>query len=170
MLNDKRGETITTTYPFTTQYMTLMDTNIYCTYAIDEKPPIILIHGFVASSYTFQPIMSHLALHFSVIAIDLPGYGRSEKPKTFTYSYANYATLIKSCMDHFKLDKVFLAGHSMGGQIALYTARMIPEQIEKMVLINSSACWWRVPTWARILSRLPFSYMAIRHIVQKESI
>ena len=41
-------------------------------------------------------------------------------------------------MDYFQLDKVFIAGHSMGGQVALYTAKNFPDRVNKLVLLNSS--------------------------------
>lgn len=159
-----------TASPFTKTHITLMNTTIYCVYNLNDKPPIILIHGFVASSYTYHPIMSHLAHHFSVIALDLPGFGRSEKSTKFLYTYENYAKLIIRCMDHFNLEHVHIAGHSMGGQIGLYTARMKPERVNKLVLINSSAYWGRVYRWARAATFLPFSYVAIKHIVQNNNV
>src|SRR5699024_5815763 len=116
------GDTMLETYPFTKTSITLMNTDIYYTYHLNGKPPILLIHGFVASSYTFRPIMPLLAETFSVIAMDLPGFGRSEKSTTFKYTYENYARLVIACMDHFKWTHAHLVGHSMGGQIALNAA------------------------------------------------
>lgn len=155
---------------FTKTHITLMNTDIYCTYKLNEKPPIVLVHGFVASSYTFHPIMSLLAQHFSVIAIDLPGFGRSEKSTTFHYTYENYANLIITLLDHFNLEHVHIAGHSMGGQIALYTARQHSKRIGKLVLINSSAYWGRVYKWARMATYLPFSHLAVKRVVLKNDV
>src|SRR5699024_2133853 len=105
--------------------ITLMNTNIYCEYILNGKPPILLIHGFVASIHTLNRLMPLLAKHFSVVAIDLPGFGRSEKSKTFVYSYKNYATLLMRVIDYFGFQQVCIMGNSMGGQIVLYLSSMI---------------------------------------------
>lgn len=155
---------------YTKTYLTLKNTNVYCEYVLNGKPPIVLIHGFLASSYTFHSIMPLLARDFSVIAIDLPGFGNSEKSTKFHYSYENYARLVIACMDYFELGNACLAGHSMGGQIAMYTARITPERINKLVLIGSSAYLWKVYKWARLLSYLPFSHLAAKRLVQKNGV
>lgn len=155
---------------FTNTYIDLMDTDIYCTYCLNDNPPIILVHGFVASSYTFHTVMPLFTQDFSVIALDLPGFGRSEKSTDFLYTYENYAKLILACMDHFGLDRVFLAGHSMGGQVALYASRLEPQRIKKLMLIDSSAYWGKVYGWARGLSFLPFSHLAVKRIVEKSDV
>lgn len=114
--------------------------------------------------------MPLLAKDFSVIAIDFPGFGRSEMSTTFRYTYENYAKLVIACMDYFKLHHASLVGHSMGGQIAMYTTRMIPARIDKLVLINSSAYWGKVHKWARIATLLPFFHLITKHIVQKNDV
>src|SRR5699024_5294723 len=108
--------------------------------------------------------------HFSIIAIDLPGFGKSEKPTKFIYSYENYAKLIIECLAYFQLDHVFLAGHSMGGQIAMYTARIIPERIDKLILISCSAYLGRVYKRIRYSSYLPFFHLIVKHMVQKNGV
>lgn len=155
---------------FTNTHIKLMNTDIYCTYNLNDKPPIVLIHGFVASSYTFHPIMPLLTQYFSVLALDLPGFGRSEKSTTFRYTYENYANLIIALLDHFNLGRVHIAGHSMGGQIALYTAQANPDRVGKLVLINSSAYWGRVYKWARMATYLPFSHLVMKRVVQKNDV
>ncbi|HLR80396.1 MAG TPA: alpha/beta hydrolase [Bacillota bacterium] len=155
---------------FTKEIITLMNTNIYCEYILNGKPPILLIHGFVASIHTFNRLMPLLAKHFSVVAIDLPGFGRSEKSKTFVYSYKNYATLLMRVIDYFGFQQVCIMGHSMGGQIALYTARMIPESIHKLILLNSSGYMGRAHRWLIFSSYLPFFHLAAKRYVQKQSV
>ncbi len=57
-------------------YIRVNDINLYCEYILNDKPPILVIHGFASSTYTFRRIMPLLQKQFSVIAIDLPGLGR----------------------------------------------------------------------------------------------
>ncbi|RDW17248.1 alpha/beta fold hydrolase [Oceanobacillus chungangensis] len=120
------------------EMITIGDVRIYCEYILNGKPPIVLIHGFVSSTYTFYRLIPLLEKHYSIIAIDLPGFGRSEKSTAFIYSYSNYAAIVAECIQYFKLREVCIIGHSMGGQIALNTAIMIPNKIRKLVLLCSS--------------------------------
>ena len=113
-------------------------TKIYCEHAINDRPPLFLIHGFLASTYTFNRIIPLLAEDFSIVAFDLPGFGSSEKSTSFNYSFESYSQFVNDLMDYFQLDKVFIAGHSMGGQVALYTAKNFPDRVNKLVLLNSS--------------------------------
>src|SRR5699024_666590 len=115
-------------------------------------------------------LMPLLAKHFSVVAIDLPGFGRSEKSKTFVYSYKNYATLLMRVIDYFGFQQVCIMGHSMCGQIALYTARMISESIHKLILLNMPRFLGRAHPALIITTCLPFFHLAARRYGQKQSV
>ncbi|WP_060678977.1 alpha/beta fold hydrolase [Virgibacillus halodenitrificans] len=142
----------------------------YAEYVLNDKPPILLLHGFVSSTYTFHQLMPLLKEKFSVIAIDLIGFGKSEKSTSFIYSYANYAKLIKECMDYFDIKKISIAGHSMGGQIALYTAKQYPEKIDRLVLLASSGYLPRAKKRLIFVSYLPFFHLFARRHVQKQGV
>ncbi|MFD2046499.1 alpha/beta fold hydrolase [Ornithinibacillus salinisoli] len=151
-------------------YLNISNVNIYCEYTLSEKPPIFLIHGFVSSTHTFHRLIPYLAKQFSIIAIDLPGFGRSEKSKTFIYSYSNYADLVIQCMDHFKLESVYMVGHSMGGQIALNTALKVPNRINKLVLLSSSGYLQPANKWLIFASYLPFFHLFAKRHIQKNGV
>jgi pimeloyl-ACP methyl ester carboxylesterase len=155
---------------YTKTYIRLLNTNIYCEHAIQDKPPILLIHGFVASSYTFNRLKPMLANDFSVIAIDLPGFGKSEKSTTFTYSFDNYAELVLKCLDHFHLDEAFIAGHSMGGQIAMYTAIKSPRRVKKLILFCSSGYLPRAKPYLIYSSYLPFFQLIAKRKINAQSV
>ncbi len=60
------------------EYIDICDLKIYCEYSLhDRRPPLFLIHGFASSIYTFNLLIPLLKDHFSIIAIDFPGFGRS---------------------------------------------------------------------------------------------
>ncbi|MFD1038382.1 alpha/beta fold hydrolase [Virgibacillus byunsanensis] len=155
---------------YTKETITLSHASIYCEYILNGKPPVLLIHGFVSSTYTYNRLIPLLEKSFSVIAIDLPGFGRSEKSRTFIYSYHNYASLVAECMDYFKLKDVTLIGHSMGGQIALYTAEKIPDKINKLILLSSSGYLKRANKWLIYSSYLPFFDLIAKRHVLKQSV
>ncbi|GAA0470626.1 alpha/beta hydrolase [Alkalibacillus silvisoli] len=147
----------------------IMDVDVYCEYSFNGKPPIILIHGFLASTYTFNEILPKLTEHYSVVAIDLPGFGQSEKSTTFNYSFKNYTKLVLAIMDYFDFEDAFFVGHSMGGQIALNVARHSPSRVKKLVLLCSSGYLKKSNRFLRYSSYLPFfHWYAYRYFKKKD--
>ncbi|WP_053071999.1 alpha/beta fold hydrolase [Ornithinibacillus contaminans] len=156
---------------YTKTYLNIMNTSIYCEHALQkEKPPLFLLHGFVASSYTFNRLKPLLAKNFSVIAIDLPGFGKSEKSTTFTYSFDQYANLVLACFDYFQLKRVAIGGHSMGGQIALYTAKKAPDRVTKLLLFASSGYLPGAKPYLIYSSYLPFFHLLAKRKINAESV
>lgn len=143
--------------------------NLYCEYLLSDKPPILLIHGFASSTYTFRKIVPLLKKQFSIIAIDLPGFGRSEKSSSFVYSFENYAKVMLACLEKFNLSNVHIVAHSMGGQIALHMARLAPEKVNRLVLLCSSGYFKRAKKLLIYSSYLPlFEKMVYYYVHRKE--
>ncbi|MEQ6375615.1 alpha/beta hydrolase [Bacillaceae bacterium S4-13-56] len=151
------------------QYIDVCNVKIYCEYSINEKPPLFLIHGLASSVYTFNLLIPLLKERFTIIAIDLPGFGRSEKSSSFVYSFKNFAKIVLGCIDYFRLKDVSIVGHSMGGQIALNAAKMSPEKIKNLVLLSSSGYLKRANTILRWCTYLPFfNYFVKRKVKSKD--
>lgn len=117
--------------------------------------PILLLHGLGASSYTWRAITPQLAKTHRVIALDLKGFGDSEKPLDDAYSIADQAKLVRDYIVRNDLRDLTLVGHSFGGGVALAVALDEPERpnprIERLVLINSLAYRQPVPFFFRVL-------------------
>jgi pimeloyl-ACP methyl ester carboxylesterase len=116
--------------------------------------PIILLHGLGASSYTWREIMPTLARTNQVIALDLKGFGESDKPLDDSYSIADQAKLVGDYIARNNLSGVTLIGHSFGGAVALAAAledAKASHRIEKLVLIDSLAYKQPVPLFFRLL-------------------
>ncbi|MFO7446697.1 MAG: alpha/beta fold hydrolase [Ignavibacteriaceae bacterium] len=96
---------------------------------------IILVHGLASNAGFWRYNIGGLAKHFRVIAVDLPGYGKSQKD-SYPYNMSFYAEQVKRLADHLNLDKFILAGHSMGGQTAITFALKHPERLEKLILAS----------------------------------
>ena len=106
-------------------------------------PPIVLLHGIGGSTYTWRNVLPDLTRSHRAIAIDLKGFGRSEKPLDEAYSPADQALLVAAYLEARGLSNVTLAGHSLGGTVALLAAlelqRRDPTRVSRLVLIDSPA-------------------------------
>jgi pimeloyl-ACP methyl ester carboxylesterase len=94
---------------------------------------LILIHGLASNAGFWRYNIPELSKHFRVIAVDLPGYGKSQKGN-FSYSLSFYAETIKNLIDDLNLKNVVLVGHSMGGQISIIFALNYPDKLSKLIL------------------------------------
>ena len=151
-------------------YLKVADINLYCEYILNDKPPILLIHGFASSTYTFRRIIPFLQKQYSVIAVDLPGFGKSEKSTSFIYSFQNYAKLMIECIHQFGYSNTHIVAHSMGGQIALNMALIAPEKINKLVLLCSSGYLKRAKKFLIFTSYLPYFEKFVHYYIQRKGI
>jgi pimeloyl-ACP methyl ester carboxylesterase len=99
--------------------------------------PVVLIHGFMGMAYDWRFNIQQLGKHFSVYALDLPGFGYSDKPLNFDYTSNGYAEFLASFLNAYRIDRAILVGNSMGGQIALMACLKYPERVAGLVLIDS---------------------------------
>lgn len=101
------------------------------------NPPMILIHGYTASTYVWKTAAPTLAREgFRVIAIDLVGFGYTEKPRWFEYSITAQTRTIERFMDRVGIGRAVVVGSSYGGAVAATLALDYPERVEKLVLVS----------------------------------
>jgi len=96
---------------------------------------LILIHGLGTNAKGWIKNIPVLSKKYRVIALDLPGYGKSDKGY-YDYSMSFYAKVLKELMDALNINQAVLAGHSMGGQIAITAALEYPDKVKKLILIS----------------------------------
>jgi len=99
--------------------------------------PIILIHGIGAKKETWIAQLKALSKKYRVIAIDVRGTGKSDRPNVL-YTMEMLADDIKSLMDYLKIEKAHIVGRSMGGMIAQELVLKYPKLVEKLILITTS--------------------------------
>lgn len=101
--------------------------------------PLVLLHGFGESTYAFEKVLPALASRFEVVALDLNGFGYTERPSdTSSYTLEGQARLVLAVMDRLGLSRVRLGGHSYGGGISLYLAARHPDRVERLLLIDNT--------------------------------
>lgn len=102
--------------------------------------PMILIHGWLCSGASWEKVIPVLAEKFHVYAIDLPGHGLSDKPLTddIRYSTDNQAKWVIGFMDRLSIEKAYIVGHSMGGEIGAKIALAAPQRVKKLVMVDAT--------------------------------
>ncbi len=118
--------------------------------------PILLLHGFGASSYTWRHVEPALLTSgYRVVTLDLKGFGLSDKPFDEDYSIFDQAALVSQFIDYLGLKKLSVVGHSLGGGVALVLALdknpAKRERIARLVLIDTIAYSQNIPIAFNIL-------------------
>jgi pimeloyl-ACP methyl ester carboxylesterase len=110
--------------------------------------PVICIHGLGGTKGSFLPTVAALADEYRVIALDLPGFGDSDKPFAVPYDAAYFADATAGFMDELGIDRAHLIGNSMGGRVALELGFDFHERVNKIALLAPSLAWLRERRWA----------------------
>jgi lipase len=97
--------------------------------------PIICLHGITAQHRAFNAAARYLEPSRGLVGVDLRGRGDSDKPES-GYSLQAHAADVVRVLDHLGLESAVLAGHSMGGFVALKTALMFPDRVRALVLLD----------------------------------
>lgn len=103
-----------------------------------EGPPLVMVHGVASRAADAALLYPGLMRHRRVYALDLLGYGDSEKPRDATYSVAMQAEVVRGFMDALGLREADMLGVSLGGWIALKVAAEYPRRVKKLVLVSSA--------------------------------
>lgn len=101
-----------------------------------EGPAILLIHGIGDNSTTWNTVQTALAQRFTVIAPDLLGHGKSDKPRA-DYSVAAYANGMRDLLSVLDIDRVTVVGHSLGGGVAMQFAYQFPQFVDRLILVGA---------------------------------
>ncbi len=123
-------------YPFATRNVTIND-SLTIAYADEGEGDnvIVFVHGLGSYLPAWQKNISGLKDDFRCIALDLPGYGKSNKGP-YPIDMAFYADVLAQFLKKLEIDKAVVAGHSMGAQIAITLALKMPEVVSHLVLID----------------------------------
>lgn len=99
---------------------------------------VVLLHGFLGATKSWGAVKESLSRQFKVICIDLPGHGQSDC-FGYVHSMELMAQAVKAVMDHLRLKKYVLIGHSMGGYTSLAFAELFPDFVRGLCLFHSTS-------------------------------
>jgi len=99
--------------------------------------PVVLLHGWGASSQSLAPLCEAMADAFRVLAVDLPGFGWSQAPPA-AWGTAEYAGHVELLLQEAGVGRAALVGHSFGGRIAISLAARQPALVSRLVLVASA--------------------------------
>lgn len=100
---------------------------------VGSGSPVLLLHGYSGSARWWTRNLQPLARAHAVYALDLPGFGASRMPASYTFAQA--ISLLAAWMDTNGIGPATIVGHSMGGQVAMLFAAQHPDHVRGMVLI-----------------------------------
>lgn len=99
---------------------------------------IVLLHGFLENKKMWKEYVAFFSEKYRVITIDLLGHGESD-PLGYVHEMEDNANVINEILEHLKIEKAIILGHSMGGYVGLAFAELYPQKIQKLVLLNSTS-------------------------------
>lgn len=125
-------------YPFESHYLIVDGVRIHY---VDqgEGDPVLMVHGQPTWSYLWRNIIPAIAENHRAIAIDLMGFGLSDKPAHRQYSFAEHSAVLRGFIEALELKTLTLVLHDWGGPIGLDYAMYHQENINKLVLLNTFA-------------------------------
>jgi pimeloyl-ACP methyl ester carboxylesterase len=94
-----------------------------------------MVHGWAGAAADWNPLLRALPAGIHAIAVDLPGCGLSDKPDA-AYDIPWFLEILHALCGALEAPRIVLAGHSMGGQIAVHFASRYPDMVEKLILID----------------------------------
>lgn len=99
--------------------------------------PLLLLHGLAASSYSFRELVPRLASDFDVVALDLIGFGLSDRsPDRGDYRIPVQVERILRLLDRLGIERFSVCGHSFGAVIAAGLAREAPDRVDRLVFVS----------------------------------
>ena len=138
-----------------------------------DRPTLLLLHGFPASSFMFRDLLTQLSDDFHLVAPDYPGFGYSDAPSPteFTYTFDRLAEVVHAFTLSLGLKRFGLYMQDFGGPVGFRLASRLPDQVSFLVVQNANAYEEGLPDsfwaplralWKRPLCRKPRSHPGSR--------
>jgi 4,5:9,10-diseco-3-hydroxy-5,9,17-trioxoandrosta-1(10),2-diene-4-oate hydrolase len=126
-------------------------------------PSLVLVHGLLGYSFSWRFTMPALAEYASLYAVDMLGWGFSEKPESIGYDIQSNAKRLIQFVKQLGIERCTLVGASHGGAVAVLAAALDPDRIERLILVAPANPWSSQGQWrARVLSNRIVAPMLIQ--------
>lgn len=130
-----------TTDDLNSRYIKVGDTQIHCKCCGDGEKTILFVHGFGCDMKVWDYQVQDMCKDFRLVFIDLPGYGKSDKPKV-DYTLDYFAATLAAVMDSLQIDKAILVGHSLGTPICRQVFFDYPEKVSAICDVDGVYCFY----------------------------
>lgn len=153
-------------YPFESHFFEIGTCGLKYHY-IDEgahdKPPVVMVHGNPTWSFYYRNVVKALSVNYRAIAVDHIGCGASDKPQDYSYTLENHISNLENLINHLNLKDITLIMHDWGGAIGMGYAVRHPENIKKIVILNTAAFTFPNMPFRIRICRIPvFGDIAVR--------
>jgi pimeloyl-ACP methyl ester carboxylesterase len=115
---------------------------------------VLCLHGLGGTKASFLPTVAALADDYRVVAMDLPGFGESDKPIGAPYNAGWFAATVFDSLDALEVERAALIGNSMGGRIAIEAGLIDRSRVRRLVLLSPALAWLRDRRWAPLVRLL----------------
>lgn len=129
--------------------------------------PMLLLHGFAASTYTWRRVVPALSKRHRVIALDLKGFGKSDKPFDRAYRPEDHANLVADFITRRGLRNAIVTGHSYGGMVGLLATMKLnarrQDRVSRMILMNAPAFRQPITNFLRFMNApvMPYAVLSL---------
>lgn len=120
-------------------------------------PAIVLLHGWLGTSYHWRKLMPLLAARHTVVALDARGYGESDKPSS-GYDGRTIAADVAGLLDTLGIERAVVVGHDMGAPPALLLAAERPERVAGLVYVDEPLLGYNLDRYTAFVKENPFPY------------
>jgi pimeloyl-ACP methyl ester carboxylesterase len=124
---------------------------------------VVLIHGLGGNKTSFYETVSALAPHYTVHALDLPGFGASSKPARAPFNPAWFARSVVRFLDAMEIKRAHLVGNSLGGRVAIEVGLTAPDRVRSLSLLTPSLAWRKHRLFVPLVKLMRPELAAIPH-------
>lgn len=133
---------------------------------VGRGSPLVLLHGFMSSYYSFRFLVPDLSRHFRVISIDLNGFGLTERPTSpDSFQIESQADLVARILGKIGAVPATILGHSYGAAVASVIALRRPDVVRDLVLVSPASRFDKLPWYLRIRLGKEILYLRCRRLL-----
>lgn len=102
-----------------------------------QGPAVLFLHGWPTSAQLWRHVLPEVGRTHRAIALDLPGFGRSDKPVDRRYSFGFFERTIEGFLEQLEIERIGLVVHDLGGPVGLYWAVEHADRVRELAILNT---------------------------------